>query len=150
MQSKTDFETELARNGYIVYTNTGTSMMPMLRQHSDLIVIHARPEGRLKKYDVILFRRDEKYVLHRIIKVRKNDYLVCGDNQFRPEYVSDSQIIGVLTSYVREGREIPVTDSEYLKYVHRTCDAFRLRCLVLYAKYMKARLAHKIHEKRNR
>ena len=64
------FEDELNAHGKLVYTNVGTSMMPLLRQHRDIIVIEKRPEGRLKKYDAVLYKRGRKYILHRILKSR--------------------------------------------------------------------------------
>ena len=35
----TKFENEIESKGYIVYTNVGDSMMPLLRQNKDLMVI---------------------------------------------------------------------------------------------------------------
>lgn len=136
MNSST-FEEELEKRGRLVYKNVGTSMLPLIRQGKDIIVI-SKPEGRLKKYDVPLYRRDSgQYVLHRILKVRENDYVTCGDNQWRREYgVTDGQIIGLLTSVVRGGRkEIPVTSRAYRLYVHLWCDLFYLRALLLRTRY---------------
>lgn len=139
------FEEELEKRGRLVYKNVGTSMRPLIRQGKDLIVI-SKPEGRLKKYDVPLYRRDSgQYVLHRILKVRENDYVICGDNQWRKEYgVTDSQIIGVLTAVVRGGKEIPVTGKAYRLYVHLWCDLFFLRAFVLRTKYYCSRAAARI------
>ena len=40
-----------------------------------------------------------RYVLYRILKVRENDYVICGDNRYRKEYgITDQHINGVLTS----------------------------------------------------
>ena len=129
------FETELERSGTLIYQNVGTSMMPLLRQHRDLMVIQKRPEGRLSKYDAVLYKRGEKYILHRILKVRKDDYVICGDHQWRREYgVRDEQILGVLSAVVRDGVEIPVTDRKYRCYVHLWCDFFYIRAAILFAK----------------
>ena len=113
------FEEVLARDGKLIYTGVGTSMLPMLRQRRDLLIIE-RPGRTLRKYDVPLYRRDSgKYVLHRVLKVRRDGYVLCGDNQWRREYgITDRQIIGVLTAFVRDGKEIPVTDRRYRLYVH--------------------------------
>lgn len=115
--SKTDFETELKEHGSIVYPNTGTSMMPLLRQHKDLMIIAPRPEGRLKNNDAVLFRRGNDYVLHRIVKVLPEGYLITGDNQWAKEIVGDEQIIGVLTGFIRDGKEHSVSEPAYRLYV---------------------------------
>ena len=36
------FEELLEKDGYIVYTNVDTSMMPLLRKRRDIIEIHAK------------------------------------------------------------------------------------------------------------
>ena len=121
------FEEELERNGSLVFTNKGRSMMPLLRQDRDLMVIEKKGPERCKKYDVVLFKRGEKYVLHRILKVREKDYWVVGDNCFAGDKVRDEQILGVLKQVVRDGRTIRTTDPCYQVYVHLWCDFFPLR-----------------------
>lgn len=129
---KSSFEAQLAQYGRLVYTNVGNSMEPLIRQGRDLLIME-QPCGRLKKYDVPLYRRDSgQYVLHRILRVRKEDYVTCGDNRCSREYgVTDAQIIGVLTAIVRNGREISMRNKWYRFYVHLWCDAFLVRAMVL-------------------
>ncbi len=131
--NKSTFEDQLAKNGKLIYTNKGDSMMPLIKQDRDLLII--KPvQGRLKKYDVPLYRRDSgQYVLHRILKVRSRDYVICGDNRWTKEYgIQDRHIIGVLTAVVRNGREISVNDWKYKAYVHLWCDLFPVRAFTLH------------------
>lgn len=104
----TTFEEILEQDGQLMYRNVGDSMMPLLRQNKDLMIITRKTGKRLSVMDVPLFKRkDGKYILHRVIWVRKNDYIICGDNQWYPERgVTDSQILGVLTAVVRNGKRI--------------------------------------------
>ena len=133
--SKTTFEEELERTGKLVYTNVGDSMMPLLHEKRDLVIIK-KVEKPLKKYDVPLYRRDSgQYVLHRILKVRKQDYVICGDNRYQKETgITDRHIIGVLDGIVRDGKEISVSDWKYRFYVHIWCDFFYIRAMILYIK----------------
>ena len=128
MANKSTFEEELERTGKLVYTNVGDSMMPLIRQDKDLLIIEKKPEGRLKKYDVPLYRRDSgQYVLHRILKVRDQDYVICGDNRWKREYgITDRHIIGVLTGIVRDGKTVSVNDKGYRLYVHLWCGLYYL------------------------
>ena len=130
--SSSSFEEILEKEGQLIYSNVGDSMLPMIRQGRDLLVIE-RPTGRLKKYDVPLYRRDGgQYVLHRILKVRENDYVICGDNRWHRETgITDRHILGVLTAIIRDGKEVPVTDPRYRLYVHLWCDLFPLRAFLL-------------------
>ncbi len=126
------FEDEIKRTGRIIYTNVGDSMMPLIKQGRDVLVISV-VNGRLKRYDIPLYKRDSgQYVLHRILKVRKNDYVICGDYRCNKEYgITDRHIIGVLSGIIRDGREIPVTDIKCRIYAHLWCDLFPVRVLII-------------------
>lgn len=130
MTQKTTFEAELERRGTIVFTNVGASMMPLLRQGRDLMVIQKKGPGRCKKYDAVLYKRptDGRYILHRILKVKEDGYIIAGDNNsFLDPGITDQHILGVLTAVVRDGKQISVTDPQYLRYVHLWCDLWPLR-----------------------
>jgi hypothetical protein len=139
------YEDELNRHGSFIFTNEGNSMMPLLRQHKDLFVIEKKTKERCNKYDVVLFRRaNSQYVLHRILKVRKNDYILCGDHQYYREYgVTDAQILGVMTKIIRQGVSIAVTDKKYQRYMHVWCDGFYLRAAILWMKTLLPRIMRK-------
>lgn len=143
---KSTFEEEIAHNGFLLYRNVGDSMLPLIRQGKDLLLIARKPQGRLNKYDVPLYRRDSgQYVLHRILKVRKNDYILCGDNRWRRETgITDRHIIGVLTAVIRDGQKLPVTDQRYRLYVHLWCDLFYLRAAVLWCRDLPGRIKRKL------
>ena len=94
----------------------GTSMLPMLRQGQDAVVLSPLPE-QLHRFDLPLYRRDNgQYVLHRIIAL--SDTCTCmGDNQFLPEPgIRREQMIGIVTAFTRNGREYQVTDLRYRLY----------------------------------
>ena len=106
----------LKRDGVLVYKTRGVSMRPLFKENRDLVTVRVF-DGRLKKYDVPLYRRgDKRYVLHRIIEVRDNDYVIRGDNTFAKEYVSDNAIIGVLTEFKRKGKDCSVDSRGYRFY----------------------------------
>lgn len=118
MSEYSTIEAEIKKHGTGIFTNVGDSMMPLLRQRRDIIHI-SKAEGRLKKYDVPLYKRDNgQYVLHRILKVRDNDYLICGDNRTGiEEGITDRHIIGVMTGVSRDGKFLSVEDKRYRLYV---------------------------------
>ena len=138
------FEDEIRQNGYLVYTNVGSSMMPLLRQNRDLMVIQNKV-GRCARYDAVLYKRESgQYVLHRILKVREKDYVICGDNQWKREYgITDEQILGVLTAVVRDGKMIPVTERGYQRYVHLWCDFYYIRAGIFWLRDLPGRVKRK-------
>lgn len=107
------YEQALEKNGYFAGPPVGTSMLPLLRQREDVVVI--RPCETVRLLDVILYRRaDGTTVLHRVVGLRRDSYVLRGDNQVVNEYgVTDEQIIGKLSAFYRKGRahdmrELPV------------------------------------------
>ncbi len=79
-----DIMTEkLDSGGEIAYSPKGRSMLPLIKQGRDTVILK-KPDRKLKKGDIIFLRRtDGSFVLHRIIKVQKDGkYTICGDNQY--------------------------------------------------------------------
>ena len=109
---------ELLKTQDEVMTRTkGTSMRPLLRQGRDIVVIK-RPEFPLKAGDVPLYRVREKkeLVLHRSLKAMGDGtYIIRGDNLFFKEYVKESQIVGVMKAFYREGRYCDCENSRKYK-----------------------------------
>lgn len=95
----------------------GVSMLPLLRQGRDAVVLSPLPE-RLRKYDVVLYRRrNGQYVLHRIVECGET-YTCMGDNQFaREPGLRREQMIAVMTAYRRDGKLRSVTATGYRVYV---------------------------------
>ena len=118
MEQELTFEEYLERYPRLVRTNVGVSMLPLLRQGRDLFVVEKRGPSRLKVGDVVLYRRPpDKYVLHRIVEVRDTDYVILGDNCINREYgITDADILGVMTGFVRNGKQHAVTEAGYRLY----------------------------------
>lgn len=111
---------KLSHGGKVRIMPKGTSMLPMIRQGIDAVEL-TKPQGRLKKYDIPFYKRKTgQFVLHRIVKVRKNDYVLCGDNQTEREYgITDDMIFAVVCGYIKDGEYISVKDKKYLSYCKR-------------------------------
>ena len=139
------FEELLEKDGYIVYTNVGCSMMPLLRQRRDIIEIRKKGPERCKKYDVALYKRGEKYILHRVLKVLPDGYLIAGDhNTFVERDVTDKMILGVMTRVIRNGKDIYMDNPRYRLYVHLWCDCWPLRMLILRCLFLARAAAHRL------
>lgn len=63
-------EDVISRDGEFRLYPRGTSMLPLIRQGKDSVVL-VKP-GLLSKNDIVLYRRrNDKYVLHRIVKKKE-------------------------------------------------------------------------------
>ena len=107
---------KLAQGNTVCLYPNGVSMLPMLRQGVDSVVISPLPP-KLKKYDLPLYRRDNgQYVLHRIVKTDET-FTCMGDNQFGKETgIRQDQMIGLVTAFYRKEKKISVTNTGYQIY----------------------------------
>lgn len=124
------------RGGEFSFVSKGTSMLPMLRDNKDTIVL-AKAQLPLKKYDIPLYRRKNgSFVLHRVVGFDKDGgYIMCGDNQFVKEHgIHNKDIVAVLKAYIKDGKRIECSDEEYLSYVRNHC---RKRALIKYYRYIR-------------
>lgn len=142
---KTTYEEELNRTGKFTYTCKGVSMLPLLHQQKDLFTIEKK-QGRYHKYDVVLYKRPPKsFVLHRIVEVREQDYVILGDNCINKEYgIRDEDILGVMTSFVRNGREYSVEQRGYRIYSELWYRIYPLRKLWMKGKIRCKKIIRKI------
>ena len=118
MSEKKTIEEYINENGSLVYTNVGVSMMALLRQGKDVFTIRKKGQERCKVGDVVLYKRPpSSYVLHRIIEVKDDSYVIMGDNCVSKEYgIKDSDIIGIMTDYSRNGKNHTVDEMGYKAY----------------------------------
>ena len=125
-------------------------MMPLLRQRRDIIEIRKKQPGRCKKYDVVLYKRGDKYILHRILKVLPDGYLLAGDNNtFVETDIRDENILGVMTRAIRDGKSITTDNWKYRLYVHLWCDCYPVRMLILRVMWKAFGVLRSIKNKKN-
>ena len=98
------------------FSPRGVSMLPMLRQEIDSVVLSAVPE-KLQKYDLPLYQRDDgKYILHRIVEAGET-YTCIGDNQFVAETgIRHDQMIALITGFYRGETYHSVEEPGYRLY----------------------------------
>ncbi len=123
---KTTIETVLMENGKYVGPTVGVSMLPMLKNRRDTIVVLPKKE-RLKPLDVALYKRGDAYILHRVLEVKEGGYLIRGDNCYTDENVPENAVIGVLSEFFRKGKHYDCTDEKYLEYVHKRLKGYKNR-----------------------
>lgn len=111
---------KLNAGGKVTFTPKGTSMMPMLRDGKDIVILE-KLQGRLHLFDVAFYKRDNgQYVLHRVCNFDSDgSYVMCGDNQFTLEHgIRNDQIIAVVTAFFRKGKSYTVQSLVYRLYAN--------------------------------
>ena len=119
-------EEVLLETGKYIGPTVGTSMLPMLKNRRDTIVVKAKTE-RLKPLDVALYKRGNLYILHRVLKVTDTGYIIRGDNCYYDEIVPEEDVIGVLTEFFRKKTHYYCTDEKYLKYAKKRIKHYKSR-----------------------
>lgn len=103
MQSNYKFENVLEKDGELFFTNIGFSMYPLIRQREDILHI-IKGDGNYKKGDVVLYKSyQEHYVLHRILKIKKDKVILAGDyNYFKDKPINKDAILGKLIEITKK------------------------------------------------
>lgn len=117
-ESYNSIEELILSQGESISSTSGISMYPMLRHRRDMVVIE-KVDRPLKKHDVPLYRaKSGKLLLHRILRVESDRYVIRGDNTYALEYVPKESVIGVLKEFHRNGKRYDcATNKKYKVYV---------------------------------
>ncbi len=139
---------ELEKHGKYFSVPRGISMWPMIRNKQDIVEIH-KLDRMARRYDLVMYTRgpNQQGVVHRVLHVRKNDYIINGDNCWQKEYVPHDKVAGLAVRFCRKGKWYEVTDRKYQIYVHLWTDLFFIRRPILYSRDLGKRIIRRI--KRN-
>lgn len=117
--NRQDVEQLLAQGNNIQIKPQGYSMYPVLVPGRDEAVIEPIADAKLKRGDVVLYRRVAEdsgriLVLHRIWKVKSEGIYLVGDNQKEIEGpLMRSQMKGIMAGMYRKGKYISVQNPWY-------------------------------------
>ena len=117
-------EEVLASGGEFRMYPKGTSMLPLLVQGSESVLLRRDNVRSVRKHDILLYRRDDgQFVLHRMMKAEKSGtYTMCGDNQTLLETgIRADQVIGYVSGIYKKDRFVSVESFKYRAYVAFWC-----------------------------
>lgn len=120
-RKKVDIESLLEHDETVKIQPQGYSMYPLFIPGRDWAVVKKAECNKLKKGDVILYRsflyskEGSILVLHRICKIKNDEFYTVGDNQRDVEGpLKKEQIKGVLVMIERNGKHISVDHPFYV------------------------------------
>ena len=139
---------ELIKNGGYASVTKGVSMQPLFKTNRDMVILR-RPERELKRLDVVLFKSASgKYLLHRIVRVLPDHYIIRGDNTYTPERVPKSDILALLTEFNRKGKKVSADNLGYRLYSGIWTFIYPLRLLYIKVRSLAARIYRKVFKKK--
>ena len=106
MPSPYKFEDVLNKDNELFFTNVGYSMYPLIRERED--ILHIVKSDEFKKGDILLYKSNvDHYVLHRLLKIKKDKYILAGDyNYFKDQPITKEQILGKLITIKKKDGKI--------------------------------------------
>ena len=107
-------ESEISLGRSVWFKVKGNSMYPFLSGDKDYILLSPVNEPVVKN-DVVLFFYKGRHVLHRVIKIEGEKYIMQGDGVYASrEFCHSKDIIGKVTQIQRpSGKIIPVTSFKW-------------------------------------
>jgi hypothetical protein len=125
---------ELESHGRYISVPSGISMRPMIRGRKDAVMIE-KLSDEPKRYDLVMYiRGNNQGVIHRVIRKRAENYVICGDNCWQLEYVKPEQIRGIVTEFHRKGKWHSVDEKAYKLYVHIWVDFLFIKRPIFYVR----------------
>ena len=142
--AKNDYRKTLDERGVTAFVAYGRSMWPTIKNGKHSVVIAKKAE-RLAPYDVALFLRGNGApVLHRVVEVLPDGYLMQGDGLTYTEKIDEDSVIGVLQGFYKGKRFIDASDEKHLKKVRRWYKSKVIRPIRLYFYNLKNRVVARI------
>ncbi len=95
----------------------GISMQPFLVDGRDFVTMK-KPDRKLRKGDIIVFRYGSVYLMHRVLSFDSDGFITAmGDYTFCPETrIPPENVKAIVFSAVRDGKRITEKSPEWLFY----------------------------------
>ena len=113
------YEELLARNGQVTTHVVGTSMLPLLHNRQSIVTVESVSRVPPRRGDVVLYKVNGTYILHRVMRIQGSEYLIRGDNTWVMEHVPASALLATMTSFYRTPKGRLVTRQDFLYRLYR-------------------------------
>lgn len=124
----------------------GTSMLPLIREGQDSVILSPLPD-EINPGNVVLYKRDNgQFVLHRVMKVKNGFFTMCGDNQVVFEKgIMQHHMIASVTGLIRDGEEIVFSENEkYKTYTKKILKEKKRKNIIYLIKHLLKKVLKKL------
>jgi signal peptidase I len=110
---------EAISKGHSVKTvASGYSMYPFLRA-GDILTVDPVPMNQIKRGDIVVFEMEEKWIAHRVVKIRNSakglEFLLRGDTCMAFDPIVDTEnYLGIIRDFTRKNSKKNITDAGLL------------------------------------
>ena len=116
------YEELLKRDGKIITHVVGRSMLPLLHDRESIVIVEDIGRVPPRRGDVVLYRMGGRYILHRVLRIEGEAYVIRGDNTWTLEHVPKTALLGTMTGFFRRPKS---------RLTGRKNVVYRLYCLAL-------------------
>lgn len=102
----------LDKNQEVLLTVSGTSMRPFYH-HQKTVVKLVNSNDDYAKFDVVLYHDQNKYKLHRILKIKDDYCIICGDGLKEVETIKKNQIFGKVIEHMYKNKVTIENEKSY-------------------------------------
>ncbi len=105
-------EEKFNQNGEVVLKVSGNSMLPFFRdQETEVVLVKAKHP--LRRADIIFYKHNGNWILHRLLRNKGKTLKVCGDALTKIEIVESSSVLAVVERYRNKNCEVDVKSFSY-------------------------------------
>lgn len=129
----------------VTFVASGVSMQPYIKDKIDKVTI-TNLSSDPQKGDVVLYKRENgRFVLHRIVGVGEQGYIMRGDNQWFCEYPIKKESIKAILKSVEHNGKVRMTNGLQSKLYYKFLALIRFKLKVMnfikyrYNKHFKSR-----------
>lgn len=123
-----EIEKLLSKDDFVVCNVKGDSMRPFLKEDDKVVIVKNNRD--IKMYDVVLYKRNNKYMLHRVIDKNGDSLIIRGDNNIYKEEVKNDEILGILAGYYNKDEYVEINDYINRKYYKKSKNTLFLRKII--------------------
>ena len=95
------YEELLRKEGKIITHVVGYSMLPLLCNRESIVIVESVDHVPPKRGDVVLYKYGTTYLLHRIMQIKPDEYLIRGDNTQIIEHLPKDALLATMTGFYR-------------------------------------------------
>ena len=112
------YEELLEKDGRVMTHVVGSSMLPLLRDRQSIVIVEDIQNVPPERGDVVLYKINGTYILHRIRKVKESEYEIRGDNTWIAEHIPKTALLATMTGFYRtpDGKLITRSNISYRLY----------------------------------
>ena len=119
MTGSVTYEALLRQERRVMTHTVGCSMRPLLSDRESIVIVEAADRVPPRRGDVVLYKTGETYILHRVLRIKPEEYLTRGDNTWVIEHVPKDAVLATMTGFYRypESRLVSRNNIAYRLYV---------------------------------